>query len=74
MSPEDNEAAVGERLHRRGWRKAFTVEEMVAGWAWLVGQVERGYEDDVEEYVNELSCRNWLHEAWLLLDDRTVLL
>ncbi|MEU4586334.1 hypothetical protein AB0F92_30395 [Kitasatospora aureofaciens] len=22
MSPEDNEAAVGERLHRRGWRKA----------------------------------------------------
>ncbi|MFD8702803.1 hypothetical protein ACFV1W_09330 [Kitasatospora sp. NPDC059648] len=74
MNAGGDEAAVGGRLHRRGWRKAFTVEEMVGSWAWLVGEVERGYEDDVDKYVNDLSCRNWLHEAWLLLDDRTVLL
>lgn len=27
----------------------------------------------VEEYSNDLYCRNWLHEAWLLLDDPLVL-
>ncbi|MFH8383791.1 hypothetical protein ACH4E7_23050 [Kitasatospora sp. NPDC018058] len=69
-----NEAAVGERLHRHGWRKAFTVEEMVENWARLIGTVERGYEDTAEEYANDLYSRNWLHEAWLLLDDRTVLI
>ncbi|MGW2376689.1 hypothetical protein [Kitasatospora sp. NPDC001683] len=74
MNPGNNEVAVGERLHRRGWRKAFTVEERVGSWARLVGEVERGYQDDVAEYANDLYCRNWLHEAWLLLDDRTVLL
>ncbi|RAG83145.1 hypothetical protein DN069_23875 [Streptacidiphilus pinicola] len=68
-----NEAEVGELLHRRGWREAFTVGQMVDNWAWLVAQVELGYEDDVNEYTNDLSCRNWLHEAWLLLDDVTVL-
>ncbi|MDH6141177.1 hypothetical protein P3T35_003194 [Kitasatospora sp. GP30] len=39
MSP-GSEAAVGERLHQRGWRKAFTVTEMVDKWAWLVGEVD----------------------------------
>ncbi|TQF03750.1 hypothetical protein E6W39_17820 [Kitasatospora acidiphila] len=73
MSP-GNEAVVGERLHQRGWRKAFTVAEMVDKWAWLVGEVERGYDDSIEEYTNDLYCRNWLHEAWLLLDDHTVLI
>ncbi|MEU6235951.1 hypothetical protein [Kitasatospora sp. NPDC047058] len=67
-----NEAAVGERLRRRGWRAAFTVTEMVDDWAWLVGAVERGYDDSVDEYANDLYCRNWLHEAWLLLDDHIV--
>jgi hypothetical protein len=68
------EDAVGELLHQRGWRKAFTVEEMVNAWAWMVREVERGYDDDVHEYSNDLYCRNWLHEAWPLLDDHTVLL
>lgn len=68
-----NEAEVGELLRQRGWREAFTVERMVDHWAWLVAQVELGYDEDVDEYTNDLSCRNWLHEAWLLLDDVTVL-
>lgn len=69
-----DEAAVGQLLHQRGWRTAFTVAERVDKWAWLVGSVEGGYTDSVDEYTNDLYCRNWLHEAWLLLDDHTVLL
>ncbi|AUY51065.1 hypothetical protein [Streptomyces sp. CB01881] len=67
-----DEAEVGELLHRRGWRAAFTVAEQVDAWAWLVETVERGYDDDVDEYTNDLYCRNWLHQAWLLLPDHVV--
>jgi hypothetical protein len=66
------EAEVGERLHERGWRAPFTVAEMVNSWAGLVGAVERGYDDDIYEFTNDLYCRNWLHEAWLLLDEHLV--
>uniref|UniRef100_A0AAU2VS02 Uncharacterized protein n=1 Tax=Streptomyces sp. NBC_00008 TaxID=2903610 RepID=A0AAU2VS02_9ACTN len=66
------EAEVGELLHRRGWRKAFTATEMVEAWATLVGAIERGYGYDIYEYTNDLYSRNWLHEAWLLLDDHIV--
>ncbi|MGR7002943.1 hypothetical protein ACU686_41500 [Yinghuangia aomiensis] len=34
--------------------------------------IERGYGDDVSEYTNDLYCRNWLHDAWLLLDEHVV--
>ncbi|MEW2275426.1 hypothetical protein [Streptomyces griseofuscus] len=34
--------------------------------------IERGYGDDIYEYTNDLYCRNWLHEAWLLLDEHVV--
>ncbi|MEY2225810.1 MULTISPECIES: hypothetical protein [Streptomyces] len=61
------ETEVGEQLHQRGWRTAFTVTEKVNAWAALVSVIERGYGDDVYEYTNDLYCRNWLHEAWLLL-------
>ncbi|WP_329821149.1 hypothetical protein [Streptomyces sp. JV185] len=66
------ETEVGELLHQRGWRTAFTVAEMVNAWAALVGDIERRYGDDIYEYTNDLSCRNWLHEAWLLLDEHLV--
>lgn len=65
-------AEVGALLHRRGWRQPFTVAEMVNAWAGLVGAVERGYAYDIYEYTNDLYCRNWLHEAWLLLHDHVV--
>lgn len=64
-----DEQAVGEALHQRGWRKAFTVSEMVDKWSWLVAKIEKGYSDLVDEYTNDLYCRNWLHEAWVLLPD-----
>lgn len=66
------ENEVGELLHRRGWRMAFTVTERVHAWAALVSVIERGYGDDIYEYTNDLYCRNWLYEAWLLLDDHVV--
>ncbi|MFC8719394.1 hypothetical protein [Kitasatospora sp. NPDC057198] len=66
------ESEVGELLRRRGWRAAFTVAGRVEAWAALVDSVERGYHDDVYEYTNDLYCRNWLHEAWLLLDEHIV--
>ncbi|SEN11253.1 hypothetical protein [Actinacidiphila rubida] len=45
---------------------------MVHAWAVLVGVIEHGYDDDIYEYTNDLYCRNWLHEAWLLLDEHIV--
>lgn len=66
------ETEVGELLHQRGWRTAFTVAERVSAWAALVSVIERGYDDNIYEYTNDLYCRNWLHEAWLLLDDHIV--
>jgi hypothetical protein len=71
MEPRDEQAA-GEFLHQRGWRKAFTVQEMVDKWAWLVAKVESGYRDLVDEYTNDLYSRNWLHEAWPILPDRAI--
>jgi hypothetical protein len=68
-----NEAEVGQILRQHGWRRAFTVAEMVNAWSQLVGEVERGYEEQVDDYTNDLYCRNWLHLAWPLLDDHTVL-
>jgi hypothetical protein len=66
------ETEVGELLHQRGWRTAFTLAERVNAWAALVSVIERGYSDDIYEYTNDLYCRNWLHEARLLLDKHIV--
>lgn len=72
LMPVATETEVGELLRRRGWRSAFTVAQRVNAWAALVSAVERGYGDAIDQYMNDLYCRNWLHEAWLLLDDHLV--
>ncbi|MFI7661177.1 hypothetical protein ACIBTW_20095 [Micromonospora parva] len=66
LSTEDLESvrAASAALHQQGWRKEFTIEEMIGKWAWLVAQVERGYPDLVDEYTNDLYCRDWLAKAW----------
>lgn len=71
MEPH-REHAASEVLHQRGWRKAFTVAEMIDKWARLVAEVEDGYHDMVEEYTNDLYSRNWLHEAWPLLTEDVI--
>ncbi|PRY62032.1 hypothetical protein [Glycomyces artemisiae] len=63
---------MGELLHRDGWRKAFTVAEMVDKWERLVGEVEQGYSHTIHEYTNDLYSRNWLWEASGLLHDFVV--
>lgn len=56
----------GEVLRAKGWRRVFTVSEMAEQWAWLVAKVESGC-DMVDEYANDLCCRDWLAEAWPML-------
>jgi hypothetical protein len=51
---------------------ALTPRAQANAWAGLVSVIERGYDDDIYEYTNDLCCRNWLHEAWLLLDDHVI--
>jgi alpha-glucuronidase len=41
----------------RDWPKTFTAE-MLNKWAGLVGTIERGYDDGVYEYANDLYRRN----------------
>ncbi|MFF9178685.1 hypothetical protein [Streptomyces sp. NPDC014793] len=54
------EIEVGELLHQRGWRTAFTVADRVKAWAALVSRIERGYCDDIYEYTTistaEIGC------------------
>ncbi|MER7751975.1 hypothetical protein [Kitasatospora sp. NPDC097643] len=61
-----------EPLQLPGWRDPFTVADQVTWWGATVAAVEQGYDEDVDEYVNELACRDWLHQAWLRLPDHVV--
>ncbi len=48
----------------------FSVNEMTSAWESLVGTVENGYEQMVDEYTNDLACRDWLAAAWPLFTER----
>lgn len=60
----------GRELHARGWRKAFTLNEMFEAWAFLVSEVERGYDQNLYEYTNDMACREWIALVWPMLTDR----
>ena len=57
-------------LRQRGWSRGFTLNQMTQAWAQLISQIEHGYQDVVEEYTNDLSCRDWLAQVWPLLTQR----
>jgi hypothetical protein len=59
----------GLELRARGWRKAFSLDEMLGAYEQIIGQVEKGYDDNIYEYTNDLGCRNWLALAWPLLTE-----
>lgn len=40
-----------------------TVDSLVASWRRFVGEVERGYEDTIDDYTNDLTGRDLLEEA-----------
>lgn len=72
MTAEDYESidrALRE-LHARGWRKTITLNEMFEAWASLVAEVERGYDQVVYEYTNDMACRDWLALVLPMLTDR----
>lgn len=72
LTEEDYESVhhAGRVLHERGWRQVFTVNQMTAAWAQLVDEIETGYDQLVDEYTNDLSCRDWLAAAWPMLTER----
>lgn len=55
------------KLHRQGWRKRFSLNEVIDAWASLVDEVERGYSMTIDDYTNDLSIRGWPEQArqWL---------
>lgn len=52
--------------------RTVTVEDLVGQWAWLVGRVEDGYREDVDEYTHDLCCRDRLHHRWLIATDHAL--
>lgn len=70
-SKEDNASITraGRELHARGWRKAFSLNEMLRSYEGLVRHVEQGHDDTVYDYGNDLACRDWLALAWLLFTE-----
>ncbi|UUW87826.1 hypothetical protein ABFU82_05280 [Nocardioides sp. WV_118_6] len=72
MAAEDYESIdrASRELYAQGWRKAFTLNEMFDAWASLVAEVERGYDQMVDEYTNDMACRDWLSLVWPMLTDR----
>lgn len=57
-------------LHARGWSQPFSLDQMLASWTRLVSEVEQGYDAWVDDYTNDLTCRDWLALAWPLLSPR----
>lgn len=49
--------------------RPVAVEDLVKRWAWLVTLVEDGYREDVDEYTNDLGCRDRLTRTWLTATD-----
>jgi hypothetical protein len=59
----------GRELHARGWRKAFSINEMLQAYESVVRRVEEGYDETIYEYLNDLACRRWLALAWPLVTE-----
>ena len=55
---------------RRVWRKAFTLNEMFEAWSALVTEADRGYDQMVDEYTNDMACRDWIALVWPKLTQR----
>ncbi|MCR6689856.1 hypothetical protein [Cellulomonas sp.] len=58
------------KRHELGWCKAFNLDEMLGAWESLVAEVEAGYGLMVDEYTNDLACRDWLAVVWPMVTER----
>jgi hypothetical protein len=72
MTADDYESVerASRVLYERGWHKRFSVNEMTSAWRALVAEVEAGYDQMVDEYTNDLACRDWLAFAWPMFTER----
>lgn len=50
-------------LGSRGWQIRPSPNSVVNGWAGFVQTVERGYDESIYEYSNDMSIRRWAEEA-----------
>ena len=50
-----------ERMSRRA-RYAITLNSLLQSWEYFTYAVERGYNDELDEYLNDLSARSLLQE------------
>ncbi|MER7890836.1 hypothetical protein ABTX15_13530 [Micromonospora sp. NPDC094482] len=71
LSREDYQSAlrVGEALRERGWRTVRSLPQAVDGWSGLIEEIRAGYDWGVDEYRNDLSCREWIEQALPLLTE-----
>jgi hypothetical protein len=53
----------------RGWRGVSSPFDLIDGWAQMVDQVEEGYDDNIYEYLNDLSVRQRIED---LLHDESL--
>lgn len=63
----------GRILHERGRIKAFTLNEQVDAWMYMVESVEEGYALTIYDYANDLGVRRWLDRARSLVTRRVSL-
>jgi hypothetical protein len=61
-----------EKLHRMGWKRRFSLNDVIDGWASLVSEVENGYRMTIDDYTNDLSIREWPERARPMRTDRVV--
>jgi hypothetical protein len=61
---DSDRQVLNDILHSLGLRgrKTFTLDGLVTKWQNFVGRVERGYDDNLYEYTNDLSLRDLLDE------------
>ncbi|MDN3355829.1 hypothetical protein [Actinomadura sp. DC4] len=61
----------GHALAEQGWRRAFTLNQMLDAWQDLVEDLQEGYDGTFAyEWHHDLRCRDWLHAAWPMLTHR----
>ncbi|GGO17499.1 hypothetical protein [Micromonospora parathelypteridis] len=60
---------VGEKLRERGWQMVFSLPQAVDGWSAMIESIREGYDWNLDEYRNDLSCREWLEQALPLLTE-----
>lgn len=58
-----------QALKVKGWRAAFSLNEMINGWDQLVHEIEIGYDATIDDFTNDLTTRDWIAECRELVTD-----